>query len=35
MPNKLILPEVGLSKPVSRLMVVDLPAPLWPSKQKI
>src|SRR5580693_8823328 len=29
-----MLPEVGASKPVSILMVVDLPAPLGPRKPK-
>jgi hypothetical protein len=30
-----MLPEVASSRPVNMLIVVDLPAPLWPNKQNI
>jgi hypothetical protein len=35
MPMISILPELGWSNPVNKLIVVDLPAPLWPRRQKI
>jgi len=34
-PRSSILPEVGASKPVRILMVVDFPAPFGPRKPKI